>query len=175
MATDSEKVLVGVTGGVYHGDTDATLPTNATTAIDASLVEVGYVSEGGLTQSIAADTQSIKAWQNGDTVRTVQTSHELTYQFKMIESNDESQSIFYGATVTGGEIEITGNQMPLKSFVFEMFDGDQAIRIVCPSARVTERGDVVWKGDEEIGYEVTINCLPDTSGVKAYIYQDAVS
>ncbi len=175
MATDSDNVLVGVTGGVYHGATDATLPTDAITAIDADLTEVGYISEDGVTQSIDADNESIKAWQNGDTVRTVQTSHEVTYQFKMIESNDESQSIFYGADVTGGTIEITGDQMPLKSYVFEMLDGDQAIRIVVPKGRVTDRGEIVWKNDEPIGYEVTINCLPDSSGVKSYIYQDTSS
>ena len=57
----------------------------------------------------------------------------------------------------------------------EMLDGDQAIRIVVPKGRVTDRGEVVWKNDEPIGYEVTINCLPDSSGVKSYIYQDTSS
>ena len=35
---------------------------------------------------------------------------------------------------------------------------------------MTERGDVVYKNDEAIGYEVTITCYPDQNGVKAYKY-----
>jgi len=172
MATDTEAVKVAVTGGVYYGALSATLPGDATEAIDNSLTEVGYISEDGIKQSIDAKTENIKAWQNGDTVRTVQSSHEVTFEFTMIESNDDAKELYYGQTVVAGKIELTGEQMPEKAYVFEMLDGGTAMRIVLPRARVVDRGEIVWKNDEAVAYNVTVNALPDDTGVKAYLYQE---
>jgi hypothetical protein len=52
-----------------------------------------------------------------------------------------------------------------------MEDGSDLIRIVVPDGQVVERGDVVYKNDTPIGYQVTVTAYPDASGVKAYIYQ----
>lgn len=172
MATDTEAVKVAVTGGVYYGALAATLPADATEALDGSLTEVGYISEDGIKQSIDAKTENIKAWQNGDTVRTVQSSHEVTFEFTMIESNDDAKEIYYGQEVVSGEIQLTGEQMPEKAYVFEMLDGETAMRIVLPRARVVDRGEIVWKNDEAVAYSVTVNALPDDTGVKAYLYQE---
>lgn len=173
MTTTAANVRVGVTGGAYHAPTASTLPTDATTARDAAFKDVGYISEDGVSQTINSDTTEIKAWQNGDTVRKVQTAHDVSFTFTMIETSAETLKVFYAdAAATATAVEVTGAQSPHEAWVIEVLDGLQTIRIVLPDAQVTDRGDVVYKTDEAIGYEITLTAYPDTSGVKAYVYLD---
>lgn len=173
MATTAANVRVGVTGGAYHAPLATAVPTDATAALNVAFTEVGYIGEDGITQAVSADVTDIKAWQNGDVVRKVQTSHDVTFQFSMLETNAESLKVYYNdadATITAAEI--TGAQSGHETWVLEVVDGNDTIRIVIPDGQVTERGDVVYKTDEAIAYDVTITAYPDSSEVKAYLYMD---
>ena len=49
-----------------------------------------------------------------------------------------------------------------KAFVVEMVLNDDTLkRIVIPRAQLTEVGEITYKDDELIGYEVTISAHPD--------------
>jgi hypothetical protein len=177
MANTAANVLVGkpaTTGGVLTAPTGSTLPTDASTALDPAFVGVGYLSDDGLTQTINADTTEIKAW-GGDVVRRVQTSHEVTYQFTMIETSDGSLKAYYGdsnvTTGTSTSIELKAGDMPHEVWDFEIADGSTKVRVVVPDGQVTDRGDIVYKDDSSIAYQVTLTAYPDASGVKAYIYK----
>jgi hypothetical protein len=167
--TTASNVLVGVTGGAYVAPEGTTLPTDTTTALNAAFDEVGYISEDGVSQSISEDITDLKAWQNGDVVRKIQTSHDLTYAFTMIETSDVTLDTYYG-NYAAGAVEITGEQLPHKSWVLAVEDGDDDIRIVIPDGQITERGDIVYQNGDAVGYPVTITCFPDDSGNKAYLY-----
>ena len=56
--------------------------------------------------------------------------------------------------------------------MLEVRDGAKTVRIVLPDAQITERGEVTYKTDEAVAYDVTITAYPDKNGVKAYIYLD---
>ena len=167
--TTASNVLVGVTGGAYVAPEGTTLPTDATTALNAAFEEVGYISEEGVSQSISEDVTDLKAWQNGDVVRKIQTGHDLTYSFTMIETSDVTLATYYG-NYAAGTVEIDGTQLPHKSWVIEVADGDDDLRIVIPDGQITERGDLVFQNGDAVGYQITITCFPDDSGVKAYQY-----
>lgn len=175
MATTAANVRVAVSGGAYHAPLGSTLPTDAETAVGVEFSEVGYVSEDGLVQAMEAETEDIRAWQNGDIVRKVQTSHDLTYQFSMLETTNETLSVYYGAEVVGGALEIRGEQLPHKCWVFDILDGDNIVRVVLPDAQVTERGEVTYTNSEAVAYDVTITAYPDADGVKAYMYIENTS
>lgn len=168
MAT-AGNVRVGVTGAVYYAPTGTTLPTTAAASLNAAFADVGYISEDGITQTMNVDVNEVMAWQNGDVVRKIQTSHDLTYTFTMLEMSADTVELFYG-DYAAGVTKITGEQLGNHAFVLDVVDGDNDIRIVIPDGQITERGDVVYSGTEPIGFEVTITCYPDSSGVKAYHY-----
>lgn len=169
MTLTADNVRVAVTGAVYVADTGTDLPASASENRDAAFADVGYISEDGITQAISEDIGDIKAWQNGDVVRKVQTRHDVTYAFSMIETSATTLATFYG-NYTSGTVEVTGEQLDHKSWIIDVIDGDDEIRIVIPDGQITERGDVSWKNDEAVAYNVTITAFPDQDGVKAYIY-----
>jgi hypothetical protein len=173
--TTAENVRVAVTGSINYGPAGSTLPTNATTAIDAAFDEVGYANEDGITQTINEDRTDIKAWQNGDTVRKVRSSHDVMYALTMLETNLTSLEIYYGdgsvsGTLDAGTVEIKGDMTTRGSWVFHIIDGDQLIRLVVPDGEVTERGDVQYVNANAVQYPITLTAYPDGDDVKAYMY-----
>jgi hypothetical protein len=167
--TTSANVMVGVTGGAYVAPEGTTLPTDATTSLNGAFVEVGYLSEDGISQSISEDITDLVAWQNADVVRKIQTSHDVTYSFTMIETTDVTLETFYG-NYAAGAVEITADQLPRQSWVLSVVDGTDLIRIVIPEGQIIERGDLVFQNGDAVGYPITITAFPDDDGVKAYLY-----
>lgn len=171
MTQNAANVMVAGSGAIFHAPTATTLPSDAFTALDAAFKDVGYIGEDGVTESQGAESSKVKAW-NGDSVRTVQTAHDASYKFSMLETNDESVALFYGNGTAASHV-INGDVLAHQSFVLDMLDGDAVIRIVIPDGQITERGDVVYTAGGPMLYPVTITCYPDALGNKAYKYIDA--
>ena len=183
MATGTKNatnVSVGkpmATGGVYAAPIGTNVPTDATTALDAAFVNLGYISEDGITNAIEADSEDIKAW-GGDTVLTVATSRTETFAFTMLESlNENALKQAYGAdNVTAGAVTHNGAARGRWVYVFEiLLTGNKVKRIVAPIGEVTELGEVVYVDGEPIGYEVTVPTYPDDSGNTVYEYVAAIA
>lgn len=185
MANTAANIVAGVplaTGGVLLGATTATAPTTATAAL-TGFTGAGYIGEDGVTETNERNTDKIRAW-GGDTVKVVQTEHNVSYKFTFLETlNGDVLKAVYGddnvlttaATVSSGtlhEVQINGAELPRKSFVFEVKDGAAKIRIYVPDGQVTEVGDVTYSDSEVIGYEVTVEAFPDGLGNKAYKFMD---
>ena len=170
---DASNVLIGnpaATGGVLYAPEGTTIPTTVSGSLDAAFDDVGYISEDGVTQTIDETTNRIRAW-GGDTVREVQTEHDYSLAFTMIETNEHSQFLYYG-DYTAGTIEVKAGTVVRGPFVLDVVDGDNLIRIVIPDGQARPNGDVTYATGDAIAYPVTVTCYPDASGVKAYIYTD---
>ena len=186
MANLVQNVVAGkplATGGILSGPLGTPLPTDASTAPDAAIKGVGYISDDGVSESMNRETDKIKAW-GGDVVKIVQSEHSVTYQYTMIESaRAEVNREVYGepnvaatvATTTHGNllaIKVTAEQLPHRVRVIEIKDGDARIRIVLPDSQITEVGDITYQDASIIAYPVTVEAFPDSAGVKAYKYTD---
>ena len=167
MALDSTKVRVAVSGEVLMGLTSATAPTG-TGGATTGFTGLGYVSEDGVTETRDRSSDTIKAWQNAATVRTVVTDANLTYSFTLIETKKETVELYYGTTVTqaaseGNFVIVPASTGGRRSFIIDVVDGSELIRTYIPSGEVTEVGDKVYASGEPIGYEVTITAYADTT------------
>lgn len=167
MALDSDNVRVAVTGEVMVGATSATAPTG-TGGSTTGFTGLGYVSEDGVTETRDRSVDNLKAWQNGATVRTVVTDSNLTYAFTLLETKLETIELFYGAEVTqavseGNFVIDAGSTGGRKSFIIDVVDGAELLRVYIPSGEITEVGDVVYSNGEPIGYEMTVTAYTSSA------------
>lgn len=163
------NVRVGASGVISTAPTSTTLPDSVNDALDGAFTDVGLISDEGVTESIGRDSNKIVAW-GGDTVREVSTTHDLTYQFTMLETNDLALEVYYGVAPVGDVLEVTSAQGYRGAWVIHVVDGDELIRIVLPDAQVSAQGDVQYVTEEAVARQVTLTAYPDGDGVKAYIH-----
>ena len=185
MANTVANVSAGkpaVGGAVYIAASSATLPTDATTALGSAFSALGYCSEDGLTNSNSASSKDVKAW-GGDIVMTLQEEKPDTFKFTLIESLnlDVLKAVYGDANVTGSlsaglTINATGAEPELHVWVVDMvMTGNTKKRIVIPNGKISGTGDIVYKDDEAVGYEITLSALPDTNGKTHIEYVKTVS
>lgn len=173
MANTTSNVTVGkpkVGGAIFYAPVGSTLPTDATTALDAAFTCVGYISEDGFTNSITIESETIKEWGT-EPVLVVQSSKEETYQFTMLEAlNPDVLKVVYGDdNVTGtlaNGITVRSNAAELEAhaWVIETIETDGAVvRHVIPNARVSEIGDVQYVANAPVAYEITLTAMKGDS------------
>lgn len=176
---DTAKVSTGkpkVAGAVYRAAKGTTLPTDATTTLAAAFKDMGYISEDGVTNTNSPDSEKIKDW-GGQTVLVVTTEKPDTFKLTFLESlNSNVLETVYGqsnVTVSGSTITVAASADELEEYVYAIdmvMRGGALKRVVIPHGVLSELGDVVYKADEAVGYEVTLEALPDSSGNTHYEY-----
>lgn len=157
----SAKPKVG--GAIYSAPLGTELPTDATTALDRAFLNLGFVSEDGLTNEKTTSVENVKAW-GGATVESSQTESTDTFKYKLIEAlNINVLKEVYGkdnvtGTLTDGiKIEVNGAELPEHVIVVEMLLKNNAIkRIVIPKGKVTEVGEIKYVGGDVVGYDTTL-------------------
>lgn len=186
--TDATKVSVGspnVAGGVAIGALDATLPTDAGTALDSSIVRLGYASDEGVEATgDAASIAELFAW-GGDLV-AAPTEKKATrkYRFTLIEvySQSVNEFVFGTGNVTaiaagagkGSQLAIsdTATDPDDSVVVFELAYKGKKKRVVCPNASVSIIGENSLVDNDVEGFQCEITCKPDSSGNYRYIYTE---
>lgn len=166
-----------VSGAIFVAPLSTALPTDATTAKNVAFVELGYVSEDGVTNSNSISSADIKAW-GGDTVLSLINEKTDTWAFTLIESdNVNALKVAFGdsnVTADGsGNITVKANNkvQANREYIIEMIGQDGlARRVVLPNAAVTAVGDIVYKADQAIGYPITLTANLDSAGNTHYEY-----
>ena len=184
VATNVSTGKPKVAGAIYRALRTAglTIPTDATTALASAFKCLGYISEDGLKNNNNIDSDSVKAW-GGDTVLNFQKGREDSFGFKLIEVLNEEvlKAVYVDANVTVTDatssapksiaVQANNAEQPEAVWVIDMImRGNNPKRIVIPYGKVTDIGEIVYKDDEAIGYDVTMKASADESGNTHYEY-----
>ena len=189
MTTSLNKaaVLVGApdqvaTGAVFSAPLGTTLPTDASTALANTYVPSGYVSKDGLSFSPSISTNDIEDW-DCNTIRKLIEKFDGPIQWTMYQTDEATMKIVFGdsnvtkiAASSAHGLQLVaqiGARLPeRKVWVFNMKDGDNRIRLVVPDGQITGWGQVNFKKNDVIGWQVTLTPYPDSLGNCVYLLTD---
>jgi hypothetical protein len=134
------------------------------------------VSEDGVTKSTSISTTTIKEW-GGAPVLVTQDEKIISVKLKLIEyKRKDVHSFVHGSaniTESSGAITIRNNadDPGEQAIVIDMvLRGNIPYRMVIPRGKITSIGDIVYKTNEAIGYDIEITTMLDDSGNSVYEY-----
>lgn len=166
-----------IQGAIFSAPIGTELPKDAKTKLNEAFKCLGYVSDDGIKNDNSPSTDDIKAW-GGNTVLTLQKEKPDKFKYALIESlNTDVLKAVYGADNVSGDlntgitVKANNSERDYNSWVIEMIMSEGVLkRIVIPNAKVSDVGEITYKDDDVIGYEITLNASPDEAGNTHYEY-----
>lgn len=181
MSLDSTNVLIGSTGAAYVAPLATAAPTTSVSSLNAAFLDLGYLSDDGVTETYDDSTDEITAWQGAAIVRRVISSSSATLQFTMIESKTDVLELFHKGSAmatdgsTGFKLDVLAPTADRRSFVIDVLDGSTHVRLYVANGEVTERGEVTYANNgDALQYPVTITCYP-VAGVVMTKFSDSAA
>lgn len=180
MADNKTMVTVGMpkTGGaVFRAPVGTTLPTNAYGTLASGFIDMGTISEDGVTNSNERTVEEIKDWA-GNTVLSPQTEKKDTFGLSFLDSKDINvlQALYHpdnvsGTLETGITVKVNAKELETYSWVIDMVTTDRdPKRLVIPKGKITEIGEISYKSGEAVLFESTITAYPDENEQTHYEY-----
>lgn len=182
MSLDAEDLVVAANGRVYVGPTTANLPTSESTTLDSSFVDLGYLTEDGVTVSPSMSTESVQPWQSFYSVREIVTERELTISFELLQFNAENTVLaFGGGTVTEttpGKYKMvppSPEVVDKRTAIVDWQDGDKKYRLVIPVCMMSEGGEFSLSRSTPSTLAITLKALGVDNDDPFVLYTDDVA
>lgn len=175
MAQDSEQVLVGTGAVCYVGMSDATPPTDESSALTTGWQDIGYVSEDGCTVRFGASTDGVPVWQSSTPVRTLKGDTEAQIEFALMQWFGDALIVaFGGGTVTGatGAFQYNapqgGDPLRLHRLAIGWTDLGFTYRLYVPNAQLADTTETQVVRTEAADIPLTFNMLEPGGGVSPF-------
>lgn len=148
MGIDAGSVVVAATGSVSVAPAGTALPTDLA-ALASPWVDLGYVSEDGVTVNLSRDQEVVNAWQSQEPVRVLVTTEPKTITFELIQFDTKTVELaLRGGTFDDASGIVTytppgAGTTDERAMVIDAVDGAHTYRFAYK--RVQLQGDVEWQ------------------------------
>lgn len=162
MAVNSGRIMVAGDAHLYLAPVGTAMPVDATVALSATWIEVGYFTRDSLQFSTDPSFEDVESHQNFYPTRTIQTGDSAQVQVDLQEwSLANFQAIFGGGTVA--TISVTGppsgthykfsppavGARAETACIAQILDGTKQYRLCIPRAQQREGAEIpLNKGSE---------------------------
>lgn len=172
VGQDKTAVRVGgpkVGGYAFRAPIGTKRPTDATSPLDKGYVDLGYITDDGLSLKTDNGTDKIKDW-NMDTIAVIQKQNEASLEVSFAQVSPEVCKALFGdaAVKTKGNkvtsLSYTGEILAHSQFVFLIHDGNGDGLIEIGDGQVTSVEDMAWAKDSIVSFKATIELFKDSAG-----------
>jgi len=171
---NANRVVVAGSGTVYVAPTATVGPTAISGALNASFLQVGFISEEGATFTESKDVTDINAWQSFYAIRKIVNSRNVQISFAMREWNKRTVELALGGAVTQTVVNEWIYTPPApsdtgeKSMVIEWVDGSKNYRLYFPKGIVTEAVESTLTRTAAADLPVTFNAVDPGGSTSIY-------
>lgn len=166
MSLDSDEIMVGQNGSISVAAYGTTLPTSINSVIHADFLDLGYLTEDGVTFTDGKTINDVNAWQSFYPLRKIISARESMVKFALEQWNIYTvQLAFGGGSVTEpstGEYKYvppSPEEVDYRSMVVDWQDGTTNYRLVIPRGLVTESVETSLVRSEQATLPITFSVL----------------
>jgi hypothetical protein len=157
---------------VYTAPVGTAAPTDTSTALNASFLSLGLLSEDGVTRTLNMDRTELKS-MGGSLVRVKRTGQSVQFTFTALENIDEvfvrANPGSTSATATGTTTRTYKAQTTVAlAAVIHCVEGSNISRFWIPNAEVFADGDMSLNPQGMAGKNFTLMAYPDSVGIVHY-------
>ena len=176
MAQSADAIMIAGTGSVYVGPVGSTLPIDPTTALDAALIDLGYLTEDGATLRDEKTKEPINAWQSFYPVKYVVTDASAEIEFVLRQWDVVTVPLAFGGgaiTTTAGPPIVYTYTPPAPEDIDEralVLDWDYDtynFRLIVPKVMVTSGVDSQLTRGQASDLPITLGVI-GTDGASPY-------
>ncbi len=181
MNNDKSNITIGLPkagGALFWAPEGTAIPVDAEAALSSDYINLGFVSEDGITFSVAEDGDDVKAWGPENVMRS-QTGYTKTGTFNLLETSRIGvlQFVFGKDNVTvdgDGAVEWveTGAALPRGVFVCDTLqnngeDQPRYKRQILGDAQFTDRsGDQTYNNSDPVNFPIVLTAYKFKDGDK---------
>lgn len=173
---NADSIVVAANGTVRVAPVGTTQPTDPTAAPAAAWLDLGYVSEDGVTFTDSKEIEDVLAWQSFYPVRKIITGKDATLSFALREWDERSIPLaFGGGTVTSPSAGVWRYEPPapgtldLRALMIDWEDGDKDYRLIIPRGLVTEAVETNLTRTGAADLPITFSAIPASTSDDPYV------
>lgn len=179
MPADTDEIVVGGSGTVYVAPVATTAPVDSDSALAGGFVDLGYVTEDGITFTDTKDVSDLNAWQSFYPVRRIITSRASSVSFALEQWNEVTTVFaFGGGTITnlgGGEYKYTppdADDLDERALVVDWVDGTKNYRLYMPRGIVMEAVETNVTRTDRAVLPITFGAISDGATAPYLLFTD---
>lgn len=159
MAQDSTELVVASHGDVYVAPVGTTLPTQYNETLASGWVNLGLISEDGVSISVSPEIEEFGAWQRRQAVRREFVSQAISVTFGLEQWNAANVEFAFG----GGNV----TQVDPDQWRYDFPDGDDAL---------DERAIIIdWQDGPNSSYRAVFERGSVTDAVETQLQRSALA
>ena len=144
---ESDEIVVGANGSIYVAPVGTAIAATIDAPLAEDWVDLGYVTEDGVSWTDGKTLQSIRAWQSFYDLRRVVESKEGSLGFTLMQWSGQNVTLaFGGGTVTESALDSgfylyeppDPASIDERAMAVEWSDGAKDYRLVFPKGMVSE-------------------------------------
>lgn len=172
MALDSDEILVGANGSLAVAPVGSTMPTDATTDLDAAFIDLGYLTDDGAAWKDTKSVAGVPAWQSYYDVRKIVESRANMISGELLQWNKSTLALaFGGGTITepvseSGEFQYDPpdpEDLDERAVCLTWADGTRNYRLIYWRAFLTSDIEVMFKRSEAAKMPFEFEALPHST------------